>query len=97
MSIFFSPACLGPYNASYKHMRHHLLMAGLDALLKAKSDGSGAVANHWAVLCDVALCIETVQGQGSPTGYAIDAIDEVQKPTRKCIITYALLTDCVLP
>lgn len=94
----------GPYNTSYRNLRNHLKLAGLDPLLSTEEPSSnpiipaalsaaaasvehhptGSVSststvaspNCWASLCDVSACLEAAPTNSSPSGYAVDALDD---------------------
>jgi hypothetical protein len=62
----------GPYNTSYTQLKSHLKQAQLLKLCDDNDlDIAGKISNHWAELCDLNLCLETVASACSPTGMNI--------------------------
>lgn len=59
----------GPFNTTYSQLKSHLKQAQLLKLCDdLDSNITGKISNHWADLCDLNLCLETVASACSPTG-----------------------------
>ncbi len=76
----------GPYNLSYKNSQNYILASNLTQLCHSNPDiisissTNQGIANYWANLCDLNLCLEAAVTAGSPTGYAIDAAADLSLP-----------------
>lgn len=69
------PAALSAAAASVEHTHphHHEMHRTLSQQVNGKGSAS---PNCWASLCDVSACLEAATTSSSPSGYAIDAMDD---------------------
>lgn len=75
---------IGPHNACYRNLKHHIRLADLPALLTQTSSTGGAsvetARNVWSSLCDVNSCIELVGATSEKNNTSTGVIFDLPKP-----------------